>query len=101
MERGQVDVQARGRGTGVESEPVDDIALDGLGEIVNGVGAVGEAEVNDCRGTWVGIAGPENVGGVEIVVGPRGRECAQMRAKLVVERFEQRKGLLGVTSAAG
>ena len=96
VERGQVDVNVFRRRAGHKCEPVDDVSLDGLGEIVDGVGAVGEAEVDDCRGTWVGIAGPENVGGVEIVVGPRGRECAQMRAKLVVERFEQRKGLLGV-----
>jgi hypothetical protein len=38
------------RGIGDEHEPLDDVALDGVGEIVHGVGAVGEAEVDDGRG---------------------------------------------------
>ncbi len=58
----------------METEPVDDVALDGLGKIVNGVGAVGEAEVDDGRGAGGGIAGPEHVGGVEIVMRPEGRQ---------------------------
>ena len=35
-------------------EPLDDVALDGVGQIVHGVGAVGEAEVDDGRGARVG-----------------------------------------------
>ena len=40
----------RVRGIVDESEPLDDVALDGVGDIVHGVGAVGEAEVDDGRG---------------------------------------------------
>jgi hypothetical protein len=40
----------RMRGIVDESEPLDDVALDGVGDVVHGVGAVGEAEVDDGRG---------------------------------------------------
>ncbi len=40
----------RVRGIVDESEPLDDVALDGVGDIVHGVGAVGETEVDDRRG---------------------------------------------------
>jgi hypothetical protein len=74
----------------MESEPVDDVALDGLGEIVNGFGEVGEAEVDDGCGAGVGVAGPENVRGVEIVVRPQGRKLAKMEAEFLVEGLKKR-----------
>jgi len=101
VERGQVDIKDGGvkaieRGAGSEGKPVDDVALDGLGEVVDCVGAVGEAEVDDCRSAGFGLAGPEDVGGVEIVVRPQRRDCAQMGAQLPMEGLEQGDGMLGV-----
>ena len=58
-----------------EDEPFDDVAFDGVSEIVDGAGAVGEAEVDDGEGAGVwDVAAPEEVGGVEVVVGPEGSE---------------------------
>jgi len=58
-----------------QDEPFDDVALDGVGEIVDGAGAVGETEVDHrssmrCGG---GVA-PEEIGGVKIVVRPERSE---------------------------
>jgi len=54
-----------------EGEPFDDVAFDAVGEVVYGVGAVGEAEVDDGVGAGVGAwVAPEEIGGVEVVVGP-------------------------------
>jgi hypothetical protein len=61
---GQVDVKISGRGAGMETEPVDDVAFNGLSQVVNGVGAVGESKVDECRGAGDGFVGPEDIGGV-------------------------------------
>ena len=39
-----------------QREPSDDVALDGIGDVVDGVRAIGEAEVNDC-GSPSGLIG--------------------------------------------
>ena len=58
-----------------EDQPLDNVAFDGVGEIVDGVGAIGEAEVDDGGGAGgSGGVTPEEVGGVEVVVGPEGSE---------------------------
>jgi hypothetical protein len=101
VESGQVNMEAGRRGAGLKCEPVDDIALDGLCQIVDGVGTIGEAKVDDRRGARVGFIGPENVGGMKIVVGPQGLKCAQMRAELLVERLEQFERLASVLLRCG
>ncbi len=61
-----------------EYEPLDNAALDGMSEIVHGVGAVCEAEVDDCGYRCPrGCVAPEEVGWVQIVVRPQGWQCGQ------------------------
>ena len=86
----------RTRGIVDESEPLDDVALDGVGQIVHGVGAVGEAEVDDGRGVRVvRLIAPEEIGGVQVVVGPERGECGEKRRKLGVKGREEVEGLRG------
>jgi hypothetical protein len=54
-----------------EHEPLHDVALDGVGKVVYGIGPVGEAEIDDCRGLCVvSRIGPKEIRCVQIVVGP-------------------------------
>ena len=88
----------RVRGIVHEREPLDDVALDGVGDVVDGVGAVGEAEVDDGRGARARIGSriaPEEIGGVEIVVSPERRERRQERRKLGMKWREQIESLIG------
>ncbi len=57
-----------------ESEPLDDVALDGMGDVVHGVGAASEAEVDDGSdggGDRPWRIAPEEVGSMEVVVCPK------------------------------
>ena len=77
VELGEVDEGAGGLGWLVDAEPLDDVALDGGGQVVEGAGAVGEAEVDDGGDLGLGAGGgPGEVGGVCVVVGPEGGEVA-------------------------
>src|SRR5580698_287586 len=75
-------------------EPLNDVALDG-------VGLVRESEVDDGGGTrgWSRVA-PEKIGSMEIVVGPERRECGEERSEFRVKRREKVESLIG-TSACG
>ena len=84
-----------------EGEPLDDVALNGVGQIVDGIGAVGQAEVDDGRGLGVGCRiRPEQIGCVEIVVCPERRERGQVRKQLGVKGGEQVKGLAAWSQTA-
>ena len=83
-------------GIGDEGEPLDDVALDGLGQVVHRVGSVGEAEVDDGCGMRVrGVAAPEKVRGVEIVVGPERGRAGRAGQELGVEGREEIESLGG------
>ncbi len=78
-----------------ECQPLHDVALDGVGQVVDGVGAVGEAEVDDGGGAARrGRIAPEKIGGVKIVVGPERGERGQERRKLGVKWSEEIEGLM-------
>ena len=67
-----------------------------MGQVVHGVGAVGEAEVDDGRGARAGrLIAPEKIGGVEVVVGPERREGGKERRKLGVKGREEVDRLRG------
>ena len=58
-----------------QDQPLDDVALDGVRQIVNGVGAVGKAEVDDGRGAPEDIGAgtciaPEEIRCVKVIVRP-------------------------------
>ena len=83
-----------------EGEPLDDVALDGVGDVVHRVGAVGEAEVDDGGdvGGEVGAGpriAPEKVGSVEVVVCPKRGESGQERRELSVKGREDFEGAFG------
>ena len=72
-----------------ELEPFDAVALDGEGEIVDGGGAVGEAEIEDVGDVRGGaLVAPEQVGGVPVVMGPERGEAGGVGVEAGVEREE-------------
>ena len=82
-----------------QRKPLHDVALDGLSDIVHGVGAVGKAEVDNGRGVRVLIpdracVAPKKIGGVQVVVGPERCERGEMRRKLGVKGREKLESLL-------
>jgi len=86
-----------GKGIVHEGEPFDDVAFDAVGEVVYGVGAVGEAEVDDGAGAGVGArVAPEEIGGVQIVVGPERGERGEQRMEFGVEGGEELECAFGV-----
>lgn len=61
---------------------------------MDSVGAVSEAEVDDGGGVCVGAGGgPEEVGGVEVVVGPEGGEGGEKRLQLGMKGCEEFEGV--------
>ncbi len=87
-------------GVAHEDEPFDDVAFDGLGDIVDGVGAVGESEIDDGGGAGAraGVA-PEEIGGVQVVVCPERMERGQERLKFLMEGREQIERLFAIAAS--
>ena len=78
-------------------EPLHDVALDRLGDVVDGVGAVRQSEVDHGGGVRVrGGVAPEEVRGMKIIVGPQWIECRLQRLQLIVKGREQVEGDVAV-----
>ncbi len=59
------------RGVLHQVDPADNVALNGLGQIVHGIAAVGKAEVDDRDGLRLRARiAPQQVGAVQVVVRP-------------------------------
>ena len=58
-----------------EHKPLDNVALDGIGQVVNGIGAVCQAEVDDrCRLCTLALRRSRKIRGMKIVVRPERRK---------------------------
>ena len=66
-----------------EHEPLHHAALDGVSEIMHSVGAVAQAKVDHRGGVGIGRRpAPEQVGWVQVIVGPQRRQLGEERQKL-------------------
>ena len=82
-----------------QRQPLHDVAFDGVGEIVDGIGPVGQAKVDDCGRMCVRARfAPEKVGGVQIVVRPEWPERGQQRLEFVMKGREQIERLVAIAA---
>ena len=72
-----------------------------MSQIVNRIGAVGEAEIDNRRGLRIfACIAPEQIRRVQVVVRPQRRERWQQRPKLRMKRRQQFKRLFAAGSHA-
>jgi hypothetical protein len=73
-----------------QRKPLHDVALDGVGKIVHGIGAVGEAKVDDRRGLRiVACIAPKQIRSMQIVVRPQRLQRGKQRLQLRMKRRKQ------------